>query len=64
MELERNLARHGSFRLLRGAVAIGIESEKLHRNGRCGFSGRHGGERRPEERRIWELTSEMPIHLI
>ena len=25
MELERNLARRGSFRLLRGAVAIGID---------------------------------------
>jgi hypothetical protein len=63
MQLKRNLARRGSFRLLRGAVGAGIESQELRRNGRCSFSGRHGCERRPKERRIGELTSEMPIHL-
>ena len=64
MQLERNLARCGSFQLLRGAVAIGIEPQKLPPDGRRRFDGLHGGERRPEERRVGKLTSGMPIHLI
>ena len=39
MQLERNLAWRGSFRFLRGAVTVDIESQKLRRNGRGSFSG-------------------------
>ena len=41
MQLERNRAGRSSYRLLRGAVAIGIawESQKMRRYGRRGFSG-------------------------
>jgi len=38
MQVERNLAWRGSFRLVRGAV-IGIRSEKMGRKGRCQFTG-------------------------
>ncbi len=40
MQLERNLAWRGAFRLLRGAVAVGIarESQKMRRHGRCSFN--------------------------
>ena len=41
MQLERNRAGRGSFRLLRGAVAIGIawKSQKMRRYRRRSFSG-------------------------
>ncbi|HMI12221.1 MAG TPA: hypothetical protein VK567_11600 [Bradyrhizobium sp.] len=66
MQLVRNLARSGPFRLVPGVVVIGVawESQKLRRHGRCRFTGPRGDERRPEERRVRELPSGMPIHLI
>ena len=41
MQLERNLAWRGSFRLLRNAAAIGFggEFQKMRRYGRGGLSG-------------------------
>src|SRR5258705_1138067 len=65
LQLERNLAWRSSFRLLRGAAAIRIagKSQKKCCPGRRNFTGRRSGERRPEERRIRELTSWIPIHL-
>ena len=63
-QFERNLAGRGSFRLLRSAIAAGTAGkfEKMCRHRRRSLSGRCSGERRPEQRRIRELTSEIPIH--
>lgn len=63
LQFEHRLAWRGSLRLLR-RVAAGIESQEPGRDRRCGFAGRRHGKRRPEKRRVGELTSNMPMHLL
>ena len=66
VQLERDLAGRRAFRLLRGAVVIGIvrESQKMRRHRRRRFNRGRSGKRRPEKRRVWELTSGTLNHLL